>query len=286
MKRLFLIVMVGFLFYSLQAGPRIVRLNCPHLGEHVAIDPSFGPIKYNCIHQVNGAFQFCLFLERNRGKTTPIYIRISIDDVENDTIPISDFGINIDGNLIKYNKWYEPSNMPIGLDEFELKVEVLQQNLQGDLVTYTGSHFHIVSNDNSSSNNPAVFTTNIKVCPHNIDPALINTIQSCNVAYYKTKIEEIDKISINKIINDGSINIYPNPFNDFININMLTNSSKFIDINLYDARGKLVVKINSEATNYDTFRERISTSSLPMGLYICEIITKDERFDFKLLKSN
>jgi len=289
MKKLFLVVLAGFFFYSLQAGPRIVRLNCPHMGE-VGLFGSNPPIMYNCIHEINGEFHFCLFLQANTGFMPLISIRISINGV-NETIPLSDFDTKISGNFIQYNKRYVTTTA-VGLNEFDLMVEVLQQNLQGNLVTYTGSHFHTIGYDNSLSINPAVFTANIKVCPPNFNPVIIDISQTCNAPFTITmspkmaNIEEIDKASINKTINDGIINIYPNPFKDHININMLANSSKYININLYDAHGKTVAQITPERINNLALREKIWTTDLPVGLYICEIKNENEQFNFKLLKSN
>ena len=66
--------------------------------------------------------------------------------------------------------------------------------------------------------------------------------------------------------NDSSINIYPNPANDFIKI---SNTKAFKEIEIYNAVGLLVLKSQLQQNNI---------SNLANGFYHIKIIKKDNTF--------
>lgn len=287
MKKLFFILLLlGFIF-QLNAGIRAVKLNCPYM------DTSF-----DCIQVVDGEVHFCLFLQRTNVSKPLINsitnIRISINGVQDTLIPLSDFSQNSTINVIEYTKLYSTST-PIGTDGFVLLTEILMDfcvfqvpGAPAPCTTqlYDGEIFHTIE-DNSTSDNIGTYTQFINICSNNNnileEETCINsggfmpTQKISNTGNLNQKIS--NKISANKFID-----IYPNPFNEFITINMAQNSSENSLISLYDAKGKVVKQINTAGNNI--INEKIRTENLPIGLYVCEIITGNERKNFKLLKTN
>ncbi|WP_299435388.1 PQQ-dependent sugar dehydrogenase [uncultured Maribacter sp.] len=76
--------------------------------------------------------------------------------------------------------------------------------------------------------------------------------------------------------------LFPNPFNDEININLgKTNSKTKKGIYLYDSSGKLVITyINNNIRELET----INTSQLSKGFYFLKIINENNISNFKLIK--
>ncbi len=74
----------------------------------------------------------------------------------------------------------------------------------------------------------------------------------------------------------NSINVYPNPSEESITIEM--NLDEVVQIEIYDIYGKLVLTLNSELTS------KIDISNLPASHYIGKIQTKQGIFEFKFIK--
>lgn len=100
--------------------------------------------------------------------------------------------------------------------------------------------------------------------------------------YYRLRMIDIDrKITYSKIekvkgMHIDSISFYPNPSHDFVFISNLTNKpiKKIAIINCF---GK---KILEETTNFS----RINISNFAKGIYVLMVFSKDETYQFKLIK--
>lgn len=76
---------------------------------------------------------------------------------------------------------------------------------------------------------------------------------------------------------ENSITIYPNPFNQYINIK--TNNIQTIEsIKLYSIDGKLLKR-------FDNYKDKINTEDIKKGLYLLEIKSKDISQYFRIVKS-
>jgi hypothetical protein len=81
-------------------------------------------------------------------------------------------------------------------------------------------------------------------------------------------------------ISDG-VFVYPNPFDNAINIYLGSSEVENTEINIYSSLSQLVYT-QSLKEYQDTFQ--IDTSKLPVGLYIVSIKTKDSLSTFKIVK--
>ncbi|MBK9272686.1 MAG: fasciclin domain-containing protein [Saprospiraceae bacterium] len=75
-----------------------------------------------------------------------------------------------------------------------------------------------------------------------------------------------------------NVNIYPNPFTEFIHIDFPNPSAQTLKIELLDVQGKLIQSFNSGSTT-----ERIYVKAAP-GTYILKIVNQDAQQEFKLIK--
>jgi hypothetical protein len=71
--------------------------------------------------------------------------------------------------------------------------------------------------------------------------------------------------------NNSSVNIYPNPATDIINIDVL----KVTSVSIMDLNGKLILRSN---------QKQIDVSSLAKGIYSVEIISGNNKVVKKLVK--
>ncbi len=76
-------------------------------------------------------------------------------------------------------------------------------------------------------------------------------------------------------INSLNLCIYPNPFNDFLNINGFEN---FANVRIYNLHGKEMINCSISVN------ETIPVSSLPKGLYVVRVKSNEGEFSTKLLK--
>jgi len=300
MKKLFFILLIGvFITNDLKAGIRVVRVNCPNVGYDTYNIPPFGNHEgssnsYECIAEVNGGFQFCLFLQRANPNpdlqrlklfdflTMNNYkIKISIDGIEQDSIPLNDFEKSFTDNSIGYTKMYQ-TNVPDSFGSFDLEIEVLKKSQNGNYYPFYGEDiFDIVTNDNSTSDNPSAFTFTFPVCW--IYQAN-NPVLTCTQSYKMSNTNIPNQSIIDKNINEKTIKIHPNPFKNMLNIQILDKGSAII--NFYNAQGKIIKQLHKETNDHLLINTTIETMELPLGMYICEVITEKEHKKFKLLKTD
>ncbi len=88
-------------------------------------------------------------------------------------------------------------------------------------------------------------------------------------------IDQVDALN-------SSLNVYPNPANDFVNINISMQDAATVEINIYDITGKQVYsKLNNFGLGVQNFR--IETSNLSNGIYFIQFIVNHEMLDIKKL---
>ena len=82
----------------------------------------------------------------------------------------------------------------------------------------------------------------------------------------------IQNVSIESgLVNNSEIKIFPNPTNPFVTIDALN----FLDVAVYDATGRLIIKSKSNI---------IDLERQPKGLYFIKVYTEGIIEEFKLIK--
>lgn len=88
-------------------------------------------------------------------------------------------------------------------------------------------------------------------------------------------------VDIEEFVAENSVNVYPNPTNGLVTIQLNDEYSKNFSIEIYDALGRKIIYHVSESANDYT----ADLSSYPEGLYIIRINTGDRTINKKLLLS-
>jgi len=82
-----------------------------------------------------------------------------------------------------------------------------------------------------------------------------------------------------------NVNVFPNPFNDAINIEYPILEAESISIKLFKENGVLIYSETNEVTKNTICQKHISNLRIPTGIYICQITTDSgEKHVSKLLK--
>ncbi|MDP7430419.1 MAG: PKD domain-containing protein, partial [Flavobacteriales bacterium] len=80
------------------------------------------------------------------------------------------------------------------------------------------------------------------------------------------------------------VNIYPNPANNVLNINMLLKQSGEVEINLINMMGQKMIT-NKSYLFYENSNVSMDVSSLPNGIYTIEVIIDNSKLQQKLIIS-
>jgi hypothetical protein len=92
-------------------------------------------------------------------------------------------------------------------------------------------------------------------------------------------MSSIYDVSIAKIEKINTLKIYPNPANNFININGITESTA--QISIFNMQGVLVSNINVEK---GSINERIDIQNLSSGVYLIQLSTDNEIVQKRFIK--
>lgn len=79
--------------------------------------------------------------------------------------------------------------------------------------------------------------------------------------------------SINENKNDLSLNLFPNPATDNVQVNYTLSSESMVTINLYDVTGKLVATVSKGEQPQGRHFAHINTSDLAKGFYTVNVVT-------------
>ena len=98
----------------------------------------------------------------------------------------------------------------------------------------------------------------------------------------KTSVSKVEAMTCNS--NTAiKANIYPNPFNDYVTIDV-TNVTSSVTVTIIDENGRAIISQEINATNR-TAKEVIETQLLPSGIYIVKITNKNQVLYQKLIKN-
>lgn len=94
---------------------------------------------------------------------------------------------------------------------------------------------------------------------------------------FTTSVSEISN-------NDGSINIYPNPTSNTLNITLFSpDNNGSVDIELYDVVGNLVLKQKKNTDKSTNNSYVLEVNSLAKGIYVLHVSIKDKYYSAKVI---
>lgn len=91
----------------------------------------------------------------------------------------------------------------------------------------------------------------------------------------------IENIAINS---NTDIKNFPNPFNEFTNINFDIAQSGSVRIEILDVHGRVIRKVDNKFYTKGSYQQRIDTKKLEPGIYFCYMKTKDATITRKMIK--
>jgi len=99
------------------------------------------------------------------------------------------------------------------------------------------------------------------------------------VLYEKDIYYYSDITSINEVIDNYNVSIYPNPANDYLMINTTINEN--LNIEIYTIKGQSVM--SADCTN-NASEMRVDISQLPAGMYFISIANDQNNITKKFVK--
>jgi hypothetical protein len=111
-----------------------------------------------------------------------------------------------------------------------------------------------------------------------------------NILYYRLKMNDLDgKYEYSKVVSMSkkneafSLYSFPNPFGEVLNVTVVSENEKTLEIDLFDVYGRLVyastVNYDDQENNFD-----ISTQNLPAGIYVLTLSDGNETIEQKIIK--
>ena len=111
------------------------------------------------------------------------------------------------------------------------------------------------------------------------------------IVYYRIKQIDFDgKGSYSKIISlkvknvNGHVNISPNPFASYLNINIEWNSREVIALRIINIQGKEIMSKNIQVNKGLNYISINDLSTLPAGSYVLQFVSDTQRFTQKIIK--
>jgi len=311
MKQLLFTLLFIFGIYQVEAG-RIIGVNCPYMqggdsprGSAEIIDGTHS--HGACILTVNGEVHFGFQLKTSE-QLSPlllnnIFLRVKINDQIIQTIHMDQFNDTLDTHIYYYDYLFscpDPLYQTIiGVTQFTLEVELLlNQNLWGNpnyLIPFPVNDYQNLFLEYDADGPPLTeFSADITSCnalaaanqfgfPIPRSPKLAkpknaeNPDKHTNFTHSEFGGLEISGNSFN----ETEISIFPNPFNEQININALLNNLSFMRLELFDLTGRRLLEKQVQSA---TPTKTLNTSILNPGVYICKITTENFEVSTKLLK--
>lgn len=83
------------------------------------------------------------------------------------------------------------------------------------------------------------------------------------------------------IINESSIEIYPNPANDFVNVRLSLDKNYPVQLKIFSVDGRLMQEQNTASSQLNNLK--ISTTDLPNGMYTIQIIIENQLVTKRLM---
>lgn len=187
--------------------------------------------------------------------------------------------------------WFKFSNTS---GQKHIRVRLTSVPADFDLQLYNASGTLLGTSQNGGTtpegiyyNNAPVGTYYAKVYGYN--GAFSNTAytircERASSAYTSARLDGSDDELIAESAQQLSINLFPNPANDVLNVNVNGSNADLITINVYDMSGRMVLSANSPYSA-DGVTHHLDMSGLKFGLYQVEVTCGAERVSQRVLRN-
>jgi PKD repeat protein len=168
-------------------------------------------------------------------------------------------------------------DLPIADFNYEQQPSSYQVNFTNNSSSSSSYFWNFGGGNSSSQENP-----NFVYPFDGIYPVTLIVSNGCG-SDTVTKNAIVLKLNIHELMNIKGINVYPNPFSDFVNFELNENVQIHIEsIEIYDISGKQLFFQQSEINQSSI--QKIHLESLHSGTYIMKINSKESFLNIKLIK--
>lgn len=101
--------------------------------------------------------------------------------------------------------------------------------------------------------------------------------------WYATGNRNLMDIEENDISGNMFTNVFPNPANNILNINITTDNIEPFEVSVYNIYGQLILK-ETGTTNQNITQKTIDISTLSIGTFVVNIKINDRNFNHKIVK--
>ena len=168
-------------------------------------------------------------------------------------------------------------DLPIADFNYEQQPSSYQVNFANNSSSSTSYFWNFGGGNSSTQENP-----NFVYPFDGVYPVTLIVSNDCG-SDTVTKNANVLKLSIHELMSIKGVNVYPNPFSDFVNFELNENVQIHIEsIEIFDISGKQLFHQKSEINQSPI--QKIHLESLRSGTYIMKINTKETVFNIKLIK--
>jgi hypothetical protein len=171
---------------------------------------------------------------------------------------------------INGNSTYEQCFTVIVIEPDLLSVSTSGKSSKTKKVTVSlagGQSYYVTLNNETTITSASEIELELNQGTNNLS---VKTNKDCQGVYNKT------------IIFNSEPFVYPNPIkNNTISINSFEFSENEVPVEIYNLKGQLLF---SKSYNSATNQLKIDVSNIPNGIYILKIISKEEIFNYKIIK--
>jgi lysophospholipase L1-like esterase len=215
-----------------------------------------------------------------KGKTTTVYTLLAIGKYSRDSMQLTQTFYN--PVLVRISISPKTKTMSINdsvnyyityIDQYGKYITNANFNVSWKIVTGSGSFKHV-------SSTMATFfpeTSGTATIQAKVDTVMSNTVNvTINQNVNITQAERVDK----------KINLYPNPANDILNIELLVSKPSQINIKIYNLKGALLIENNQYLPSQGKRTIQLKINGLANGIYLYQINCSGNQYNgkFKILK--
>lgn len=99
----------------------------------------------------------------------------------------------------------------------------------------------------------------------------VKAVYTSSTAEMQTVEFTVEPVGVGAAISDQTLNIYPNPFKDMLNID-----GEYTSLEIFNSTGKLILTVDGD--------KLINVSALPLGVYIIKANINEKRETYKVIK--
>ena len=202
--------------------------------------------------------------------------------------------ITVSAAILAFPAWVNPTN------PLKIHIAVVEKTTTGNIGTNGETIFHNILRKmlpNASGTTQASFTPGSYVNISKSYTFAANEVENLSnleaivfiqnsvthEIYQSASIAIPDAINQNNMPQDGITNLFPNPANDYSQLDYFTQNSAEVSLSIYDANGRLVNNVNIRKVAAGNHHFMIDTKNYAQGIYFVRLNIDNKLYYSKLI---